>query len=51
VGPVPVPVTADVVSILVAVDENTSNEADQLGPELWAIVDASTTPIRLINPE
>lgn len=51
VGPVPVPVTADVVSILVAVDENTSNEAGQLAPELWAIVDASDTPIRLINAE
>ena len=45
------PVTADVVSILVAVDEHTSNDEGQLGPELWAIVDASTTPIRLINAE
>lgn len=51
VGPVPVPVTADVVSILVAVDENTSNEEAQLAPELWAIVDASDTPIRLINAQ
>jgi hypothetical protein len=46
-GPVAVPVTADVVSILVAVDENTSDES--LAPELWAIVDASDTPLRLIN--
>ncbi|UCH28745.1 MAG: hypothetical protein JSV06_10765 [Myxococcales bacterium] len=48
-GPVPVPVTADVVSILVAVDENTEDEA--LGPELWAIIpDApEDDPIRLIN--
>ncbi len=53
VGPVPVPVTADVVSILVAVDENTSNEADALTPELWAIIpDAeapNNQPIRTIN--
>jgi hypothetical protein len=49
VGPVPVPVTAGVVSILVAVDENTAE--GELGPELWAIVDASTTPIRLINAQ
>lgn len=51
VGPVAVPVTPDVVSILVAVDENTSNDEGQLGPELWAIVDASDAPIRLINAE
>jgi len=50
VGPVPVPVTADVVSILIAVDENTSNDMGQLGPELWAIIpDVQDAPIRLIN--
>jgi len=49
-GPVGVPVTPDVVSILVAVDENTSNEAGQLAPELWGIVDADTV-VRLINVE
>ncbi|MGB5695760.1 MAG: DUF4397 domain-containing protein, partial [Polyangiales bacterium] len=47
VGPVPVPVTADVVSILVAVDENTVD--GELSPELWGIVDADTL-VRLINP-
>ena len=50
VGPVPVPVTADVVSILVAVDENTSNDPGELAPELWGIVDADTL-VRLINVE
>ena len=50
VGPVPVPVTPDVVSILVAVDENTSNDEGQLAPELWAIVDADTL-VRLINAD
>ncbi|MBT8465419.1 MAG: DUF4397 domain-containing protein [Myxococcales bacterium] len=54
VGPVDVPVTVDVVSILVAVDENTSNDADQLNPELWAIIpDAAAPnnqPIRTIQP-
>lgn len=44
VGPVPVPVTADVVSILVAVDENTSNEAEALTPELWAIIPDAAAP-------
>jgi hypothetical protein len=48
VGPVPVPVTADVVSILVAVDENTVD--GELAPELWGIVDAETL-VRLINTE
>ncbi len=48
-GPVAVPVTDDVVSILVAVDENTSD--GDLDVELWAIVDASNTPIPLINAE
>jgi hypothetical protein len=47
-GPVAVPVTADVVSILVAVDEDAADES--LAPQLWAIVDASDTPLRLINP-
>jgi hypothetical protein len=52
VGPVPVPVTADVVSILVAVDENTSNDEGELAPELWAILpDVQDAPIRLINAE
>lgn len=52
VGPVPVPVTADVVSILVAVDENTSNEEGELAPELWAIIpDVQDAPIPLINAE
>ncbi len=51
VGPVPVPVTADVVSILVAVDENTSNDAEQLAPELWALVEPFDTPLRLINTQ
>jgi hypothetical protein len=41
-----VPVTADVVSILVAVDEDTTEGLDV---ELWAIVDASDTPVALIN--
>ena len=49
-GPVGVPVTPDVVSILVAVDENTSNDPGELAPELWAIVDADTV-VRLINVE
>lgn len=47
-GPVAVPVTDDVVSILVAVDEDTG---PGLSVELWAIVDASDSPIRLINAE
>jgi hypothetical protein len=49
-GPVGVPVTPDVVSILVAVDENTSNDPGELAPELWGIVDADTV-VRLINVE
>lgn len=49
-GPVPVPVMADVVSILVAVDEDTTDES--LDPELWAIIpDASDEPIRLVKTE
>ena len=47
-GPIEVPVTADVVSILVAVDEDTADES--LAPQLWAIVDASDSPVALINP-
>jgi hypothetical protein len=47
-GPIEVPVTADVVSILVAVDEDTTDES--LAPQVWAIVDASDTPVALINP-
>jgi hypothetical protein len=47
-GPVAVPVTDDVVSILVAVDEDTT---DGLDVELWAIVDASDSPIPLINAD
>ena len=47
-GPIEVPVTADVVSILVAVDEDTLDES--LAPQVWAIVDASDSPVALINP-
>lgn len=47
-GPVAVPVTDDVVSIVVAVDEDTGPGLDV---ELWAIVDASDSPIPLINAE
>lgn len=50
VGPVAVLVTDGVVSILVAVDEDTSNEPDALDPELWGIVDADTL-VRLIKTE
>ena len=46
VGPVDVPVTPDVTSIVVAVDENTVD--GELAPQLWAIVDASADPIPLI---
>lgn len=47
-GPVPVTVNPDVVSILVAVDEDTADES--LDPELWAIIpDISDEPIRLIK--
>ncbi len=53
-GPVPVPVTPDVVSILIAVDENTtdtSEDAEALNPELWAIIPdaADPQPIRTIQ--
>jgi len=51
VGPVPVTVTDGVVSILVAVDENTSNDPGELAPELWAIVDPFDDPVRLINTQ
>ena len=55
-GPVGVPVTPDVVSILIAVDENTTDTADDsmaLNPELWAIIpDAEDPqPIRTIQPQ
>jgi hypothetical protein len=53
VGPVSVPVTDGVVSILVAVDEDTSDATDGggLNPELWAIIpDAEDPqPIRTIQ--
>jgi len=52
-GPVPVPVTPDVVSILIAVDEDTTDSAEggDLNPELWAIIpDAEDPqPIRTIQ--
>lgn len=53
-GPVGVPVTADVLSILVAVDEDTTDtteDAEALNPELWAIIpDAEDPqPIRTIQ--
>ena len=53
-GPVGVPVTPDVVSILIAVDENTtdtSENAEALNPELWAIIPdaADPQPIRTIQ--
>ena len=53
-GPVGVPVTPDVVSILIAVDENTTDTADDaqaLNPELWAIIPdaADPQPIRTIQ--
>ncbi len=55
-GPVPVPVTPGVVSILIAVDENTtdtSEDAEALNPELWAIIpDAEDPqPIRTIQTQ
>ncbi len=52
-GPVPVPVNPDVVSILIAVDENTSNDPEELNPELWAIIpDADDPqPIRTIQTQ
>lgn len=55
-GPVPVPVTADVVSILIAVDEDTTDtmdDAEALNPELWAIIpDAEDPqPIRTIQTQ
>jgi len=54
VGPVAVPVTDDVVSILVAVDENTEDSSEvegALNPELWAIIPdaADPQPIRTIQ--
>ena len=55
-GPVGVPVTPGVVSILIAVDENTtdtSEDAEALNPELWAIIpDAEDPqPIRTIQTQ
>jgi hypothetical protein len=55
-GPVAVPVTPGVVSILIAVDENTTDTADDpdaLNPELWAIIpDAEDPqPIRTIQTQ
>jgi hypothetical protein len=55
-GPVGVPVTPDVVSILVAVDEDTTDTADDaeaLNPELWAIIPdaADPQPIRTIQTQ
>ncbi len=47
VGPVDVPVTPGVTSILVAVDENTTD--GELAPQLWAIIDASDEPVALIG--
>ena len=41
------PVTPGVTSILVAVDEDTTDES--LDPQVWAIVDASDTPLPLIE--
>jgi len=54
VGPVDVPVTPDVVSILIAVDENTEDSSEVEGaliPELWAIIPdaADPQPIRTIQ--
>lgn len=46
-GPVGVPVMPDVVSILIAVDENTtgtSENAEALNPELWAIIPDAADP-------
>ena len=55
-GPVGVPVTPNVVSILIAVDENTTDtteDAQALNPELWAIIpDAEDPqPIRTIQAQ
>jgi hypothetical protein len=46
VGPVSVPVTEGVVSILVAVDEDTTDATDGggLNPELWAIIPDAEDP-------
>ena len=46
VGPVAVSVAPDVVTIVVAVDEDTGDGQDV---QLWAIVDASDTPIALVT--
>jgi hypothetical protein len=47
VGPANVPVTPGVTSILVAVDEDTTD--GELSPQLWAIIDASDEPAALIT--
>ena len=39
--------TPGVTSILVAVDENTTD--GELAPQLWAIIDASDEPVALIS--
>jgi hypothetical protein len=47
VGPVDVPVTPDVLSILIAVDENTDDSSEVEGaltPELWAIIPDAAAP-------
>lgn len=41
------PVTADVTTIVVAVDEDTADES--LSPQVWAIVDGSDAPVALIE--
>ena len=40
------PVTADVTTLVVAVDEDTTDES--INPQVWAIVDASDNPVALI---
>ena len=40
------PVTADVTTLVVAVDEDTTDES--INPQVWAIVDASDSPVALI---
>jgi hypothetical protein len=41
------PVTADVTTLVVAVDEDTTDES--INPQVWAIVDASNNPVALIS--
>jgi len=40
------PVTADVTTLVVAVDDDTTDES--INPQVWAIVDASDSPVALI---